>query len=282
MYYIRSTDKTKIAVYDLNSKACKTVFMLHGWPLNHKMFEYQIHQLIELNYRVITIDLRGFGNSDETAYGYHYNQLATDVYMVISSLKLQNITLVGFSMGGAIAVRYMCKFKGHGVSKLALWDAAAPSYTRTENNPYGVTIENANHLIALGYKDRPALNAYFGSIFFAKEHSKPLTNWFQRMSDSASPVSQMNTLKSLRDEDVFKDLRAIKVPTGIFHGKLDKVCAYEMSDIQLEQIKHAKRYTFAHSGHGAFYDELEAFNRCFCDFLQGETIGNQKQKSKPI
>jgi len=66
MYYIQSTDGCKIAVYELNPNGYKTVFLIHGWPLSHKMFEYQTNILAGLGYRVISIDLRGFGQSDET------------------------------------------------------------------------------------------------------------------------------------------------------------------------------------------------------------------------
>ena len=43
MYYITSNDKTKIAIFDLNPKGKKTIVLIHGWPLSHKMFEYQLH-----------------------------------------------------------------------------------------------------------------------------------------------------------------------------------------------------------------------------------------------
>ena len=268
MYYINSTDNAKIAVYDLNPRGHKTVFLVHGWPLSHKMFEYQVDVLVNLGYRVVSIDLRGFGNSDETATGYTYNQLATDIYSVIMGLNLKDVILVGFSMGGAIAVRYMSMYRGYAVSKLCLWSSAVPSYAKTINNPYGSSKEDANKLLMQAYTDRPKLNEYFGSIFFAKEHSAPIKNWFQRMSDDASSIGQIRTLMSLRDEDVFEDLKYIAVPTGIFHGKEDKICPYEYSKIQKDNIRFSKLYTFENAGHGAFYDDLEEFNNKFIGFLQ--------------
>jgi len=269
MYYIRSTDNIKIAVYDLNPEGHKTVFFVHGWPLSHKMFEYQVNQLVKLGYRIVSMDIRGFGNSDETAEGYSYNQLADDLYNIIYALELKDIYLVGFSMGGAIVTRYMALHKGYGVSKICLWDAAVPSYLKTARNPYGHTKGEANDLLEQIYKDRPKLNQYFGSIFFAKPHSEPLKSWFQRMSDDAGSVAQINTLISLRDEDVFDDMRLINVPTGIFHGKLDKICPYPMAKIQNENIKNSKLYTYENSGHGAFYDELQKYNEDFIAFLNG-------------
>lgn len=200
--------------------------------------------------------------------GYDYNQLATDLYCVVTSIGLYNFTLVGFSMGGAIVTRYMAIYNGYGVSKLCLWDAAVPSYCKTYHNPYGSTKEEVNQLLKQGYMDRPKLNEYFGSIFFAKEHSIPLKNWFQRMSDSASSVGQLSALKSLRDEDVFQDMQYINVPTGIFHGKKDKICPYPFSKIQKDNIQYAKVFTFEEGGHGSFYDELEKFTKEFTNFLQ--------------
>ena len=113
MFFISSNDNANIAVYELNPNAYKTIVLIHGWPLSHKMFEYQLPDLIKNGYRVISIDIRGFGNSDETSNGYNYNQFATDLYYVIYALNLSNFDLLGFSMGGAIATKYMQIFVLH-------------------------------------------------------------------------------------------------------------------------------------------------------------------------
>lgn len=269
MKYISSSDGAKIAVYDLNPTGIQTIVLVHGWPLSHKMFEYQIPALLKENFRVITFDLRGFGNSDETATGYSYDQFATDLYYVIYTLNLSNFVLLGFSMGGAIAVRYMHLFTGYGVCKLCLLDAAVPSYCKTIHNPYGQTIEDTNELIHKGFQDRPSLNEYFGSIFFAQEHSKPFMNWLQRISDDASSLGEMQSLLSLRDEDCFYDLPYIQVPTGIFHGKEDKICPFEMTEIMHQNINCSKLFPLEQAGYGAFYDDKNEFNRLLLKFLGG-------------
>ena len=73
------------------------------------------------------MDIRGFGQSSRPWHGYDYNRLSDDVRGVIDALQLNNITLGGHSTGGAIAIRYIARHKSHGVSKLALFAAAAPS-----------------------------------------------------------------------------------------------------------------------------------------------------------
>lgn len=271
MFFIKSNDNTKIAVYELNKNGNKTIILVHGWPLSHKMFEYQIPSLLNENYRIVTIDLRGFGNSDVTYTGYNYNQFATDLYHVIYSLNLCNFDLLGFSMGGAIVTKYMKLYKGYGVRKLCLLDAAVPSYCKTLSNPYGQSIENTNKLIKLGIKDRPALNEYFGSIFFHKEQSKPFKDWFQNLNNSASGLGEINSLLALRDENLFNDLKYINVQTGIFHAKEDKICPFGMAELMHKHIKSSTLYTFEDAGHGAFYEAKDKVNKALLQFLNSNS-----------
>lgn len=94
MYYITSNDGTRIAVYDYNPQGKQTVFLIHGWPLSHLIFEYQINLLTDLGYRVVAVDLRGFGRLDTPACGYSYDQMAADIYQTVRQLCLNRFTLV--------------------------------------------------------------------------------------------------------------------------------------------------------------------------------------------
>lgn len=269
MYYIHSGyTNTKIAVEDLNPSSSKVVLFIHGWPLNHKIFEYQTNMLPQLGFRTVSVDLRGFGQSDVTAEGYDYNQMAKDIYKVVESLRLGNFTLVGYSMGGAIAVRYMTLFKGYRVRKLGLLAAAVPLFTQRSDYPYGMTKEQVDELIAQTYRDRPQMAAEFGENLFASKPTQNLRDWFKDISWSASGIGTIGTAVALRDEDLRTELKMIKVPTGIFHGKLDKVCPYEFANIMHEGIMGSQLYTFENSGHAIFYDELEKFNEYFISFLK--------------
>lgn len=267
MFFISSTDNVQLAVYELNPNGRKTIVLVHGWPLSHEMFEYQLPDLINAGFHIISMDLRGFGNSQVTCSGYNYNQFAADLYNIICSLNLSDFALLGFSMGGAIVARYMKLYQGYGVKKLCLCDAAVPSYCKSHQNPYGQTVNDTNKLIRLGFNDRPALNEYFGSIFFYKEHSKPFKDWFQNLNNSASGIGEMQSLIALRDENVFEDLKNIYVKTGIFHGKEDKICPFGMAKIMKNTIRHSILFPFDNAGHGAFYDDKDVFNNTLIRFL---------------
>lgn len=264
MFYVNSDDGVKLAVYVFNPQCERTVFLLHGWPLSHEMYEYQVNMLVKHNYRVVLMDIRGFGNSDTPACGYGYNTLAADLYRVVRYLGLHHFILVGFSMGGAIVLRYMNNYRAYGVSKLILLAAAAPSWTKRPGYPYGLTREYVDGLIEKAETDRPQLARDFShKQLFASPQSEAAKDWFEDIALSASGIGTIQAAVSLRDEDGRKDLASVHVPTTLIHGCKDTVVSNKLAEIQHDSIPGSKLYQLENSGHGIVYDELETFNRIF-------------------
>lgn len=267
MYYIEVERDVRVYVEDIDPGGGRPVLFLHGWPANHNMFEYQYDQLPKYGFRCIGMDLRGFGKSDRPWKGYGYDRMADDVRVVIDVLQLNNVILVGFSVGGAISIRYMARHRQYGISKLALLAAAAPVFTKRPDYPYGFTKEEVNALIHQTETDRPLMLSDFGKMFFASAISPEFRNWFQTLGLEASGYGTTMTAISLRDEDLRNDIPQITVPTGIFHGVLDKVVPIQSATLIHQMIPHSEMHRFEHSGHGVFYDELEKFNYIFYQFL---------------
>lgn len=268
MYFIKVNDDTKIAVEDINRSSNKVVVLVHGWPISKEMFEYQKNALVEIGCRVVSYDIRGFGNSEASSENYNYDQLATDLWCVIDNTKASNITLMGFSMGGAICIHYMNMYDGYNIGKLILAGTAAPSFVKNVNNPYGNTLESVNELINQAHQDRPQLINDFKNKVFALNHSKSFLNWFHDLCLKASGIGTIKSLISLRDEDVFNELSKIKIPTLIMHGKLDKICPYGFAITMNEQIPNSELISFDYSGHGLFYDENDKFNAILTNFIE--------------
>ena len=267
MFYITSTDGTKIAVYNYNPQGKQTVFFLHGWPLSHKIFEYQINLLTDLGYHVVAVDLRGFGRSDTPACGYSYDQMSADIFQVVRQLRLKKFTLVGFSMGGAIALRYMNRYNGYGVCRLILLSAASPCFAQCPDFPYGKPVQEVNDLISLARTDRPQLCLNFSQQLFASPHPEAVVDWFRGIALSASGIGTIKCCIALRDEDGRKDFQYVHVPTYIIHGEKDKIVSNELAEIQHKNICGSRLITLSDSGHGIVYDQLETFNSVFMDSL---------------
>lgn len=257
-YFINVGKNVNLFVEDIGMG--KPILMIHGWPLNHKMFEYQMNILPSYGIRMITPDLRGFGKSDRPASDYSYNQMADDIKAIIDALGLEQVTLLGFSMGGAIAIRYMSRYNGYQVNKLILSGAAAPSFTQRPDYPYGMPLEAVNALISNLYLDRPKAIVEFGEKFFATKISNEFKQWFNNLNLEASGHGTIYAAASLRDEDLRLDLKRILVDTYILHGRKDQICSFEFAIEMNRQIRNSKLIPFENSGHGLFYEEWQKFN----------------------
>jgi len=254
-----------IHVYDPNSSGKQTIVFLHGWPLCSGMFEYQFQLLRDC--RCIGLDLRGFGGSAAPAGPYDYDSFADDLAAVVRQMNLRRFTLVGFSMGGAVALRYMGRYGGNGVEKLVLLAAAAPVFTKRLDFPYGMSIQQVDDLIIRGCQNRPQMLQDFGKQFFGLEPGEAFRAWFSRMCLAQSYYGTIQSLYALRDEDLREDIAKVRVPTGIFHGRKDRICPFELGVELNKGIDGSTLFAFRDSGHAIFYDELERFHVAFKGFL---------------
>lgn len=247
----------------------KPVVFIPGWPLSHEMFEYQFMHLPKQGYRCIGITLRGFGKSSKPWGEYNYDVFADDIKKVLEALELRDVTLAGHSMGGAIALHYMARHKSERISKLALFGAAAPSFTKRPGFPYGLEPSAVDGFIESCYADRAKLNEDFGKIFFLdkKTASPKLREWLQNMGMEASPHATAACLAALKNSDLRDDLARVNVPTMIFHSTQDKICLFELAEAMSAGIKGAKLVRFEKSGHGLFYEEQNKFNIELINFV---------------
>ncbi|MBM6617871.1 alpha/beta fold hydrolase [Bacillus suaedaesalsae] len=257
-YFVTVEPGVNLYVEDVNPGGSKTIVFLHGWPLSHDQFEYQFSILPAMGYRCIGIDWRGFGKSDKPVSGYSFNRLADDIRTVVDILQLTNFTFVGHSTGGAIAIRYMSRHNGYGVSKLVLVDAAAPT---------GFTPETANALLTETLNDRPKMMQGVTDQFFFQYISKPFSDWFMQMGLQAASWSTAAIIVTLRDEKLDEDLPKINVPTLIIHGIHDKVIPFAQAPELNQKIRNSQLIPFEYSGHGAFWEERDKFNKLLTQFI---------------
>lgn len=268
-YYVETEPNVRIYVEDINPYGEKTILFIHGWPLSHRAYEYQFNVLPGKGYRCVAIDLRGFGKSDKPWDGYCLDRMADDVRGVVDTLGLRDFTLAGHSYGGATAIRYMARHQGHGVSKLALFAAAAPSLTQRPGYPYGMPKEDVTDLIRQSLNDRPNMLRNLKQQFFFQNISSGMADWFFDIALPAAGYATAKVAISFRDESLFSDLGKICVPTLILHGVHDKVCYPELALAQKQGIPNAKLVWFQNSGHGLFYEERDKLNEELIKFIEG-------------
>lgn len=269
----------------------KPIVFIPGWPFGHEIFEYQFTMLPQHGYRCVGISMRGFGKSSKPWGDYNYDVFADDLGTVLEILDLHEVTLVGFSMGGAIALNYMARHQGGRIANLALCGAAAPSFTIKTGFPFGIESGKVDTFLELCYSDRAKLAAEFVKMFFRNENSVSphLAGWLQSLAMEASPHATAASLIAIRDADLRATMMAVTVPTVVFHGLHDKICRFELAEalvaaaeelaagsnaIAAEKsmvsggIKGARLIRFENSGHALFYEEKSRFNTELINFIE--------------
>jgi len=266
--FIEVEQNVRLHVSDLGEG--NPVVLVHGWPLSNAMYEYQYSALIKNGFRAIGITLRGFGQSDKPYGKYDYDVFATDIKAILENLRIDNAVLGGFSFGGATVIRFASKYNNEHISKLALFGAAAPCEVRKDDFPYGLPIEILNNLIELNSANRPQLIEEFLKLFAASEMALPknIFDWLASIQFQSSQYAMEQGLYMIRDSDLRADLEKLTIPTAIFHGKLDKLCPFELAEQLHKGIVNSKLIAFENSGHALFLEERLKFNDELIKFIK--------------
>jgi len=249
------------------------IIFIHGWPLSHEMWEYQLEELPRHGFRCIAYDRRGFGKSDKPWDGYDYDTLAADLKSIIDELDLKNVILVGFSMGGGEVVRYLSSYGSARIAKVVLLSAVTPFFLETDTNPDGVNKEVFEGMLYNIKEDRADFLVKFGKQFFGvnlMNHpvSQALLDWTQMLALQASPRATIECVKAFSETDFRKDLKSVNLPTLIIHGDDDDIVPIKVSgELTWALIPHSEYIVYSGSPHGLYYTDKEKLNADLLDFI---------------
>ncbi len=258
-YYVEAASGVRVFVQDLG--AGPPLVLVHGFALNSRSWEYQAGAFARAGFRVVAPDLRGFGWSDKPLGPYTYDAFAGDVAAVLEALDLRGVTLLGHSLGGAIALHTAAVHPGR-IAKLVLAAAAAPVGARRPDYHYGPPPSALQPFIDLLARDRPAALAAFARTFFHTAVSPPFAQWFQDLNLEAAPWASLAAFALLRDTDLRADLPRVRVPTLVVQGLDDQVTLKALTGDRLATgIAGARYVTYPDCGHGVWYDQRDRFNR---------------------
>ena len=251
----------------------RPVVLIHGWPLSAQAWQPQVSVLQAAGYRVVAYDRRGFGRSDKPETGYSYDVLADDLQRVMDQCGLQDVTLVGFSMGGGEVARYIARC-GQSRLRSVVFAAAVPPYLmQTADNPDGpLTPEKAQQMKTALEQDRSAFFDQFATDFFSANGDLQVTE-SQRceaitLFHQSAQQAALACMNAFGTTDFREDLKQVTVPTLVIHGDADAIVPFAGAGQRTHRaVGHSQLVLVNGAPHGFNVSHAPAFNAALLSFL---------------
>jgi non-heme chloroperoxidase len=266
-------NSTPIELYYEDHGEGAPVVLIHGWPLDSRSWEPQVHALIEAGNRVITYDRRGFGRSSRPTAGYDFDTLADDLHKLLTALDISDATLIGFSLGTGELARYV-GMQGTGRLKSCVFiESLAPSFAKSAAKPYGVDEAGVKDVQQAILDDRFAwLTGLLGDFlnlddYLGKRVSEEVVRNSWNAGAEASPWATWACVPGWLD-DFGEDIKRIDVPTLIMHGTADRILSIDGQGRLLHAALPDARYVEVEGGpHVMCVTHAEDVNRELLAFV---------------
>ena len=239
------------------------VILVHGYPFNRSLWNDQVDAFSK-DHRVITPDLRGFGNSDSSEGPSTMNRMAQDIALLMDALNIQVATLGGLSMGGYVVLAFYKQFPSR-VRGLVLADTR-PQADAEEGKQ--VRAQQAEKILAEGMVG--VADAMLPKLLTAETLSrKPeVVKRIRDMMIKTKPAGAAAALLGMAArEDQTQLLEQIVTPTLIIVGREDSITPVADSLTMFDRIAASRLVVIENAAHVSNVEQVKSFNQELRTFL---------------
>lgn len=248
--------------YEAHGKGTPLI-LLHGFPLNRKMWEPQIDTLLQ-HCRLILPDLRGFGDSSWSGKALSIDEIADDVIQLMNSLSLDSAVIGGFSMGGYIALSIVDRYPTR-VSGLILMD----THPKADNKQ---NLENRKRMAkVVEKKGTEAITKEMVKKLLTahtlKDHPEIVQKVFDIMEQS-TPTAIIQALQAMANRpDRSHVLPQFKKPALVLVGEKDEMSPPDLVKEMQSQLPNSNLALIENAGHLANMERPDEVNQAIISFI---------------
>lgn len=239
------------------------VVLIHGYPFNRSLWTEQIEALTS-RFRVVTPDLRGFGESDSSDGPVTMNRMAQDVAELMDQLGIEQAVIGGLSMGGYVALAFVKQFPSR-VKALVLADTRAQADTEEGKQTRHQQAEKALSEGMAGIAD-----AMLPKLLTPDTVSKrpEVVKRVRDMMLRTKPQGAASALLGMAERDDHSEfISTIRVPTMIVVGREDALTPLADSEKMQSKIAPSRLVVIENAGHVSNLEQTEQFNFALIRFL---------------
>lgn len=235
-----------------------TVVLLHGWGSNIKLFDNLIH-LLSPKYRVIAMDMPGFGESDEPQEVWDVDSYVDFVIEFLRGFSVEKAAFLGHSFGGRVIVKLNARenlpFK---INKIILVDSAGVKPKKT----FKQKVKQKIYKVA----KKILLTSLMTKLFpGAMDKLRKKTGSADYLA--ASPIMRQCLVKVV-NEDLTHLFPLVEVPALLIWGRNDTATPVSDGELMEKTMKDAGLVVLENCGHYSFLEQQYMFNRVMASFMK--------------
>ena len=287
---IELSDGAGIFIEEAGSESKRGAIFLHGSALRTDVWHYQLSGIGD--HRLVFYDLRGHGRSQPKGERrYNITTLVDDLVAVIDDAGLEEVVLVGHSVGGMIALD-LCSSRtdllGSKIKGVVCVNTThRPAY---ETVTGGAAIARAERVLR---RPLDAIGNYHHRVDYLRRIIKPSDSLFMAVSFAAfgphasarqvdftyDMLAETGTdvifdlFKAYRDFEVTDLLPDVTVPVLVITGTHDRITVPGASQFLAENLPKAELKTFENAGHMTMMEKHKEFNRLLGSFFDEVLAG---------
>lgn len=247
--YVLSSEQDEQNLSSNSSTAKETIILIHGFSSSTYTWKHLAPHL-EDDYRIVTLDLYGFGLSEKPAIDYNTDLFRDQVIELMDALNIDRAHIGGNSMGGRVSLEITKMFPDR-VLSLTLIDSA------------GYEMNSPNFLLKLAalpgvgrtimsFRSRIQIRSMLKDVYFdsSKINDQTIEAYYMPLRSPGGVNAHLSLLRS-RDilEDVSGWITEIEQPTLILWGRHDNWIPVETANRFHEDLTNSELYIFDDAGH---------------------------------
>ena len=255
----------------------KTLLFVHGLSSNLDSWKKNLEGLKE-NYHCIAIDLPGYGKSSRSKTDYSLSEYAGILKDFIDEKELEDVVLVGHSMGGQIAIHSVLAYPESFEELVLIAPAGIETFTAQE----AAVMKSAyTPAMVVNTSDDQVLANYKLNFYSFPEDAQPMVDDRIAMK-SAEDFPEyaevvVNNIHAMLDEPVIDKIQNIKIPVLMIFGKNDMLIPNKyfhpsesiekLVEVSKEKFQDLEVKEIDEAGHFVNFEQAEQVNKEISDFL---------------
>lgn len=257
----------EVFVAELGAAAKPSLLLVHGLGQNGSKDWLKTIPALEANYRIVVVDLPGFGYSDKPAKKLSPTAYARLLHRIKQRYAPgQPITLVGHSMGGAVSLRYAHQYPAD-ITQLVLVDAAGilqrtAFVKHSADGQVDVELDNLpNSLIGYAANLQDLGSALIEKLLTIPDPTSLLTRSDKAWGITLAKTPNLNAALALAEEDFSQAVHSNGLKTSIIWGEKDPVAPLRTGQVLAHALSNDRISIIAGAEHVPMNSHPAEFNQ---------------------